>query len=159
MALKVPHCARCSGACELKTLPSVSGADGPLKLTLLGMPVFACVKNHRAPVHRDFMIWLIRQTRAKAESIAAGKVEGMIFRKHLCGACGKDLAAKSERRQLFPSELKYEELAPFTIQIEMPLYRCAACGKEQIRSTKELHGRVAGAMAGINDEAGFPHSG
>src|SRR6267142_227023 len=41
MALKIPRCARCSGACELKTLPSVSGENGPLKLTALEMPVFA----------------------------------------------------------------------------------------------------------------------
>ena len=34
-----------------------------------------------------------------------------------------------------------------------------ACGKEQIRSTKELHGHVAQAVVGINDAAGFPHSG
>ena len=79
MALKIPHCARCSGACELKTLPSVSGEDGPLKLTLLEMPVFACEKNHQAPVHRDFMLWLIQEIRAREAQIAAGKEEGVIF--------------------------------------------------------------------------------
>ena len=159
MALKVPHCARCSGACELKTLASVSAEDGPLKLTLQGLPVFACAKNHKAPVHRDFMIWLIQQIRAREGEIAAGKEEGMLFKKHLCGACGKELAGKSERRQALPYELKYEELAPFSIQIDMPLYKCTACGKEQIRSTRELHGKVPAAMVGINDGAGFPHSG
>ena len=159
MVLKVPRCARCSGECALKTLPSVSAEDGPLKLTLLEMPVFACPKDHKAPVHRDFMIWLIQQIRAREGEIAAGKEEGMLFKKHLCGACGKELAGKSERRQAFPYELKYEELAPFSIQIDMPLYKCTACGKEQIRSTRELHGKVPAAMVGINDGAGFPHSG
>ena len=159
MALKIPRCARCSGACELKTLPSVSGEDGPLKLTLLDLPVFACAKDHRAPVHSDFMIWLIQQIRAREPEIAAGKEEGMIFKKHHCGACGKALASKSERRQAYPYDLKYEELAPFKLQIEMPLYKCTGCGKEQIRSTKDLHGHVPMAMVGINDGAGFPHSG
>ena len=159
MALKIPHCARCSSACELKTLPSLSGEDGPLKLTLLEMPVFACAKNHQAPVHRDFMIWLIQEIRAREGQIAAGKEEGMIFKKHLCGACGKDLAPKPERREVYPYELKYEELAPFKVQIDMPLYKCSGCGKEQLRSTKDLHGHVPNAMVGINDEAGFPHSG
>ncbi len=159
MALKIPRCARCSGACELKALPSVSAEEGPLKLSLLEMPVFACAKDHRAPVHGDFMIWLIQQIRAREPEIAAGKEEGMIFKKHLCGACGKALAPKSERRQAYPYELKYEELAPFKIQIEMPLYKCTGCGKEQIRSTKDLHGHVPMAMVGINDSAGFPHSG
>jgi len=102
MALKILHCASCSGACELKTLPSVSGEDGPLKLTLLELPVFACAKNHKAPVHRDFMLWLIQEIRAREAQIAAGREEGMIFKKHLCGGCGKELASKPERRQAFP---------------------------------------------------------
>jgi len=159
MALKIPRCARCSSACELTTLPLVSGEDGPLKLTLLGFPVFACAKDHKAPVHRDFMIWLIQEIRAREAQIASGKEEGMIFKKHLCGACGKELASKAERRQAFPYELKYEDLAPFKLQLEMPIYKCTGCGKEQIRSTRDLHGHVAQAMVGINDGAGFPHSG
>ena len=159
MALKIPRCARCSGACELKTLPSISAENGPLKITLQALPLFACPKDHKAPVHRDFMIWLIQQIRGREGEIAAGKEEGMLFKKHLCGACGKELAAKPERRQSFPYELKYEELAPFRLEIEMPLHKCTGCGKEQIRSTKDLHARVPGAMVGINDGAGFPHSG
>jgi len=159
MALKIPHCASCSGACELKTLPSVSGEDGPLKLTLLDLPVFACAKNHKAPVHRDFMLWLIQEIRAREAQIAAGREEGVIFKKHLCGGCGKELAARPERRQAFPYELKYAELAPFKLQVEMPLYKCTGCGKEQVRSTKDLHGHVPSAIVGINDGAGFPHSG
>jgi DNA-directed RNA polymerase subunit RPC12/RpoP len=83
----------------------------------------------------------------------------MILKKYLCGDCGKELAAKAERRQAFPHELRYEDLAPFKLQIEMPLYKCSGCGKEQLRSTKELHGRVPSAIVGVNDGAGFPHSG
>ena len=159
MALKIPRCSKCSDPNEVKTLPSVTGLDGPLQLTVLEMPVFACAKKHKAPVHRDFMLWLISEIRAREAQIAAGKEEGMIFKKHLCGDCGKELAAKPERRQAFPYEMKYEDLAPFHVQIEMPLYKCTGCGKEQIRSTKSLHGHVPLAVVGINDAAGLPHSG
>ena len=159
MALRIPHCARCSGVCELKTLVSVSGEDGPLKVTLLELPVFACAKDHKAPVHGDFMLWLIQEIRARETQIACGKEAGMIFKKHLCGDCGRELAARPERRQAFPYELKYGELAPFKLQIEMPLYQCSGCGKEQIRAPRDLHGHVPLAMVGINDGAGFPHSG
>ena len=159
MALKIPRCSKCSDPNEITTLPSVSGENGPLKATVLDLPVFACAKNHKAPVHRDFMLWLIQEIRAREAQIAAGKEEGMLFKKHLCGACGKELAPKPERRQAFPYELKYEDLAPFKIQLEMPMYKCTACGKEQIRSTRDLHGHVALAVVGINDGAGFPHSG
>ncbi len=138
MPIKIGRCAKCGDPNELKTLPSVTGLDGPLQLTALEMPVLACAKKHRAPVHRDFMLWLIGEIRAE---------------------CGKDLAAKSERRQAFPYELKYEELPPFKIQVEMPLYKCTGCGREQLRSTQQLHGHVAQSIMGINDAAGFPHSG
>ncbi len=159
MAIKIPRCAKCSDPNELKTLPSVTGLDGPLQLTVLELPVFACAKKHKAPVHRDFMLWLIGEIRTREAQIAAGREEGMIFKKHLCSSCGKDLASKPERRQVFPYDLKYEELAPFKVQIEMPIYKCTACGKEQIRSTKQLHDHVAQSVMGINDAAGFPHSG
>jgi hypothetical protein len=159
MPIRIGHCPMCSGARELKTLPAISGEDGTLRLTLRDLPVLQCAKNHKGPVHADFMIWLIREIRAREAEIAAGKEEGMIFKKHLCAGCSKELAAKPERRQAFAYELKYEDLAPFQLEIEMPLYKCAGCGKEQIRSTKELHGHVPAAIVGINDGAGFPHSG
>src|SRR5947207_10838854 len=119
MARKIPRCAKCGDPNELTTLPSVVGLDGPLQLTVREMPVLACPKKHKAPVHRDFMLWLIGELRAREAQIAAGKEEGMIFKKHLCGECGKELAPKSERKQAYPYELKYEELAPFKIEIEM----------------------------------------
>ena len=159
MALKIPHCPLCRGTTELKTLDQVSGEDGPLRITARGAPVFRCAKGHNTPVHRDFMIWLIGEIKAKGAEIPAGKAEGMIFKKHLCGACGKELAAKSERRQTFGHDLKFEELALFKLELDLPGYKCTACGKEQIRSPKEVLGHVAAAIVGINDTAGFPHSG
>lgn len=159
MAVKIPRCPRCSGACQLKAVAAVSGQDGSLKITLKDLPVIQCEKGHKMAVHRDFMLWLIQEIRSREGEFAAGKEEGMIFKKHLCGSCGKPLAAKEERRHVFPYELKYEELAPFGLELEMPLYKCTACGKEQIRSTREVHAHVPGAIVGINDAAGFPHSG
>jgi hypothetical protein len=41
----------------------------------------------------------------------------------------------------------------------MPVYKCTGCGKEQLRSAKELQGHAAQAIAALNDAAGFPHSG
>ena len=159
MAIKIGRCAKCGDPNELKTLPSVVGLDSPLQLTVLEMPVLACPKKHKAPVHRDFMLWLIGELRSREAQIPAGKEEGMIFKKYHCGACGKALGTKEERRQAYPYELKYEELAPFKVEIEMPLYKCTGCGKEQIRSTKNLHAHIPLAIVGINDAAGFPHSG
>jgi hypothetical protein len=149
----------CSGALAAQKLAGAAGEDGPLKLSVHDMPVLECPKHHRAPVHRDFMIWLIQEIRAREAQFAAGKEQGMLFKKHLCGECGKELSAKPERRQVFPFGLTYEDNPPFRLEIEMPLYKCTGCGKEQIRAVKDLHNHVPAAMVGINDAAGFPHSG
>jgi len=159
MNQKVRKCVKCYGACETKVLASVSGEAPPLKLTARGMPALVCAKDHHAPVHGDFMIWLIQELRAREAQFVAGKEQGMIFKKHLCGDCGKELAAKPERRQAFPFDLAYAETPPFKVEIEMPLYKCSGCGKEQIRSAKDLHNHIPPAMVEINDAAGFPHSG
>jgi DNA-directed RNA polymerase subunit RPC12/RpoP len=104
------------------------------------------------------MTWLIQKLRERESQFAAGREQGMIFKKHLCGDCAKELASNSERRQAFPFDLTYESTPPFKIEIELPLYKCSGCGKEQLRSAKDLHNHIPAAMVGINDAAGFPHS-
>lgn len=149
----------CSGELGSNRLPTASGEDGPLKIMVNDMPVLECAKHHRTPIHRDFMIWLIQQIRERESRIATGKARGMLLKTYLCGQCDKALASKPERRQSFPFSLAYEEVAPFRLEIEMPVYKCTGCGKEQIRCVKDLHDHVPAAVVGINDGAGFPHSG
>ena len=140
-------------------LAPVSGEDAPLKLTVYGMPVLVCAKDHKAPIHADFMLWLMQELRARESQVAAGKEQGMVFKKHLCGDCGKELGSTPERRQAFPFDLAYAEAPPFKVEIDMPIYKCTGCGKEQMRSAKDLHNHLPAAMVAINDAAGFPHSG
>ena len=159
MATKPKVCGRCSGAMSLATLDKVTAADGPLRLNLAGLPVFSCPKGHHAPAHRDFMVWLLHEVRDKhALSIPGGEAKGMLFKKYHC-ACGRELEPKSAKRQSFPLELAYQGAPAFKAEMEMPIYKCTGCGKEQLRSVKELQGHTAQAIAALNDAAGFPHSG
>ena len=56
-------------------------------------------------------------------------------------------------------DLAYQGAPAFKAELDMPVYKCTGCGKEQLRSTKELQGHTAQAIAALNDAAGFPHSG
>ena len=81
MATKPKVCARCSGAMNPATLDKATAADGPLRLSLLGAPVFSCAKGHRAPVHREFMVWLLHELRDKhAPAIPGGEAKGSMRR-------------------------------------------------------------------------------
>ena len=152
-------CAQCSGQVELKTLETLSAEGKPLKMTVSGMPVMRCRHGHNSPVDNDFMIWLIQQLKEREGALPAGTEQGMLmFKKYLC-ACGKELAASPERRQGFPLELAYEGTPPFRIELEMPLYRCTGCGKEQLHSHNAIRGATSRALVAFVDAAGFPHSG
>jgi hypothetical protein len=154
----IKHCPRCSAAVEAKTLERVSAEDAPLKLTVSGMPAAKCAKGHAAPIDRDFMLWLIHELKGRAGSLPGAEEKGMLMKKYIC-ACGKELASKSERRQAFPLDLAYQGAPAFKAEIEMPVFKCTGCGKEQLRSAKQAQGHISQAIAALNDAAGFPHSG
>lgn len=153
----IKHCPRCSNAVDMKPLGTVSAEDGPMALRVSGMPAAKCAKGHVAPIDRDFMLWLIREIKARGATLPAGEAKGMLFKKYYC-ACGAELAPKSEKRESFPMELAYQGAPAFKAEIEIPVYKCSGCGKEQLRSAKELQGHAAQAVASLNDAAGFPHS-
>lgn len=152
-------CRTCSGPVELKTLDPTSVENGPLKITATGMPVAMCRHRHKNPVDDDFMLWLIHELKDRQGSLPVGKEQGLLFKKYMCGACGKELAANSERRQSFPLELDYEGTPAFRVELEMPVYKCTGCGKEQMHSLQAIQGKTSRAIALFNDAAGFPHSG
>jgi hypothetical protein len=147
----------CGGEMALSTLDA-TGIDGPLKLTVLGMPAGKCPRGHAVPAEDEFMLWLIRELKARAAELPAGTESGMLFKKYAC-VCGKELAAKSGRTQAFPLALAYEGLPAFKAELEVPVYPCTACGKELARSHKAIAGHTAQAVARVHDAAGFPHSG
>jgi hypothetical protein len=152
-------CRTCNGPVELKSLDKTSAENSPLRITVTGMPVAKCRHDHKQPVDDDFMIWLIHELKDREAGLPAGNEQGMLmFKKYLC-ACGKELAAKSERRQGFPLELAYDGTPPFQVELEMPVYKCTGCGKEQLHSHKAIQGITSYAIAKFNDAAGFPHSG
>ena len=158
MAIALKNCATCRGKLELASIEKVAGESGPLKMTVYGMPAGKCAKGHAAPVHQDFLLWLLQESRQRLGAVLpAAEAKGMLFKKYLC-SCGKELPGIPEKTQAFPSELAYEGAPAFRIEFEVPVYTCG-CGKTQLRSLEELRKRFADAMVDICDRAGFPHSG
>jgi hypothetical protein len=137
----------------------VSAGEAPVRLTMRGMPAYACAKGHRLPAHREFMVWLMHEVREKhVPAIPGGEAKGLLFKKYHCG-CGAELPAQAARNAAFEFDLAYPETDAFRGAIEVALHKCAACGKEQARSAKEVAGAAPAAVAALNDAAGFPHSG
>ncbi|HEX7250115.1 MAG TPA: hypothetical protein VF262_07000 [Burkholderiales bacterium] len=159
MAAKGKSCARCGGALNEKNLDRVSAGEVPLKLHMSGLPVYVCAKGHHAPVHGDFMLWLLRELRETCvPTVPAGEAKGMLFKKYHC-TCGAELPAKPARAGTYAFDLGFPDSPAFKAELEVAVYQCGSCGKELARSAKELTGAMPDAIVSLNDAAGFPHSG
>lgn len=159
MTTKARQCPHCSGAMTPNTLQKVSTPEGRVRLHISGFPVLGCAKGHHAPVHRDFMVWLMRELRDKhVPAIPGGEAKGMVFKKYHC-ACGAELPAQPARQASFGFDLSFTDSPAFRGEIEVAVVKCPGCGKEQARSAKELVAAAPEAVAALNDAAGFPHSG
>jgi hypothetical protein len=151
-------CPTCTGRVEQKRLGKLNAEHAPLKLSVDAMPAAVCAHNHAAAVDDDFMLWLIHELKDRATTLPAGEEKGALFKKFLC-SCGAELPSKSERRKNFTQQLAYEGYPAFNAEIDMPVYMCTKCGKDQLRSAKQAQKHISQAIAALNDAAGFPHSG
>lgn len=82
----------------------------------------------------------------------------MLFKKAFC-ACGAEIPAGPGERKTFGYDLVFEGAPGFRVELEMPIHKCPACGKEQLRSAKAVAAAASHAMVGVCDAAKFPHSG
>ena len=154
----IRSCPRCSSAVQATSLARLSAEARPLALHVSGMPAVRCAKGHAMPIQRDFMLWLIQEIKARAGALPGGEARGLLLKKYFC-ACGKELSRKPDGQRAFPLELEFEGAPAFRAEMELPVFKCPACGKEQLRSAKEAQQHVAQAIVSLNDAAGFPHSG
>jgi hypothetical protein len=153
------RCLRCGGALQAATLERLSAEEPPVKLDVHGMPAKRCPNGHAAPFDEDFMLWFIRELKERAGHLESATEKGALFmKKYLC-QCGRPLGARPDRRSAVALELAYESGPPFRAELEMPFFRCEACGRELVGSSRQAQKQVALAVARLNDVAGFPHSG
>ena len=157
MATKPRACGQCRRETSPTSLEPVSGEEKSLTVTLQGMPILACPSGHKQFVHPEFPIWLLEQLVEKdVPKLPAGEAKGMLFKKYHC-ACGAELPAKPERQQAFPIEVRLRDLAPFKVELTVPMYKCGKCGKEQAHSLKELQERAPAALGHAFQEAKIGH--
>jgi hypothetical protein len=157
MATKPRACSQCRRETTLTGLEPVSGAEKTLTVKLHGLPVLVCPSGHRQFAHPEFPIWLLEQIVEKdVPKLPAGEGKGMLFKKYHC-SCGAELPSRPDQQRTFPVEVSLRDLAPFRVELTVPVYKCAACGKAQAHSLKELQERAPAALAHAFQEAKIAH--
>ena len=140
-------CKQCSAPMQQQSIGAVTGEDGVLKITVSDFPVLACERGHRQFIARDFPMQLLEKiAEGNRTGLAAGKKQGLLFKKYHCGKCGEPLGADSEARP-FSFDVKLPDAPQMRVEFTLPVYRCAACGEQQLRDHGEIGGLVPAALA------------
>jgi len=149
-------CPMCKAPLAAMQLAETKGDEAPIRLTVRNLPVLACAAPHRYFIGKKFAIWLLNAlVDEELPKIPAGKAKGLLFKKYACGSCEAPLPAAGGETLTFASSLAWNATPAFTVEVAMPMYRCAGCGKEQARSGEELAKLLPAALVHVFMAAGI----
>jgi hypothetical protein len=148
-------CYRCRSATSIEVLGPVSGEETQLSMTVHGLPVQVCENGHRHFTHTTGALQrLLRLAEEGSVQLPISSEKGL-FRRAVCADCGEVVERGSSQWQTFHVEMQLTELPPFGIDLTMPVYRCRGCGKEHVRSRKEIRERAPAALVRALRAAGI----
>ena len=150
-------CNRCRAETQITIVDSSEGEAEPLRIRLKDFPLRTCPDGHRQFVRPDFAAeLLLHLTEEDEPALPAGEEKGLFMKKYLCEACGEALEPKPDHRHTFSIDIDLEDLDLFVVELSMPVYKCMACGKEQLHSLKEVRKLTPAAMAHAFEAADIP---
>ena len=112
------------------------------------------VGQHTHFVSADFARQLLEHlVKEDEKQLPAAEKKGLIFKHFHCASCDQELLPKPDHRHVFEVELVLPDVAPFIVQLSMPVYKCAGCGMEQLHSLNEIQSHTPGALTKAFEEA------
>lgn len=156
MTDKHATCRQCRSAMTVQPVDPVFGEEGALKVVLMHMPAMICPNQHKRFVSADFARQLL--DRVSGENMAqlpAAKAEGWLIKRYSCDGCGAKLDGGGGREESYDFSIAFPELPPMRIELTVPLEKCGACGREQVRNLVALRENLPAAMAHAFQAAGL----
>lgn len=148
MTAPARRCPICKSATSPFKLPSMSGADAPLEVTVKGMPVLECTKGHRSFALADFPLLLLDHLLEEDEpKLPVSQAKGLLVKHYSCSKCGTELRNGDDRPHTFHVDVELPELPAFGVDLTLPVNHCSQCGRDQLHSLKELKSHTPAALA------------
>lgn len=139
MQLNTMRCKECKGEMALRVLEPIDGEQHGVHMRIEGMPAMQCAEGHKRFVAPEFAVKLMEALMAgKLVPLEGAKEKGLLKKRYCCPGCGQELAAGAQGRVETKRVLEMQGLDAFGVQVDMPKYRCAACGKESVEPRDAL---------------------
>lgn len=132
MSPSAKPCSACGKEVAPSNIERMAGEEAGVRMSIDGMPVLRCAAGHQRFVAPDFAIRLMQALTGEGPlTPVAAAVQKGLFRKRLhCPGCGKELGEPAAELAQASRKLAIDGGAAFSVQVEIPKYRCAACAKE-----------------------------
>jgi len=134
MKLNMKRCHVCEREMALCTLKPMEGEVHDVRVQIDGMPVMECSEGHKRFVVPDFALKLME---ALVEDdclvpIDPASQKGVLFKRYCCPGCGKQLESGASSRIQATRVLELSGLEAFGVHVELPKFRCSACGRDYV---------------------------
>lgn len=134
MQLNTMRCRECKGEMALRPLHPIDGEQHGVHVRIEGMPTMQCASGHRRFVAPDFAVKMMEALLAERRLVPleSAAQKGLLRKRYCCPACGQELGADGKGRIAAKRVLEIKGLEAFGVEVDLPKYRCAACGCESI---------------------------
>ncbi len=144
MSEALKPCKACGAEVKVGALDMFRGVEGPVAVSVNGMPALICANGHKRFVSSEFVPQLMDFTANAAMATPQPEaVKRGLFKKHYhCSGCDTELPAEASGHVAGEHEVRFDKVEPFKLVIEVELHKCPQCGLEQVLSN-ELVGTSA----------------
>jgi hypothetical protein len=133
-------CKECGSETTITTLAPFSGREGPVTVTVDGMPALVCARNHRRFLYAEFAPTLLDFV-ADSGNISPrppAEKRGLLRKRYHCGECGAELPVASAQASERSLDAAFRKGSPFKVLVQIEVYACEQCGREHVRPRDEL---------------------
>ena len=142
-------CRECGSATKVTTLGSFRGEEGTVAVIVNGMPALVCAKDHKRFLYPDFVTRLMDFV-ADPEQVAPqppAVKRGLFKKRYYCSGCDAELPAVPTGKSERGLDASFKNAAPFKVVVQVALYKCDGCGREQVLSNEDVAGSAFKAVA------------
>jgi hypothetical protein len=142
-------CKACGAETKVATLASFRGEDGPVAVTVDGMPALVCANGHKRFLYPEFVARLL-DLAADPEKVAPqppAVKRGLFKKRYHCNGCDAELPAMPSGKSERELDVNLKNAAAFKVAVQIGLNKCAGCGREQVLSNDEFSESAMKAMA------------
>ncbi len=140
MEANTMRCKECKGEMTLRALEPLAGKEQDVSVKIERMPAMQCAQGHKRFVAPDFAVKMMNAFFADKNLVEldAAKEKGLLRKRACCPQCGQELDGAGAGTLQLKRNVELPGLEAFGVQVELPKYRCKACGRECVPPEKTV---------------------